>query len=221
MKKQNSFEEKKKFITGLENIFQTLLDKYVIPEFKEECHIYLKEEFIKVPKFTNIEYISQLQEEEKQNKIKKKLEKNKSNKKNIEVYLKSHLKETIIIQYDNTILDANFDLEIGESIKKIQEITDKIKQKQVEVLYYYILSGGYFNSIKETCENQGLSFKYHVNSELIEYKISMTYFLIKLYKKSNDFPRLQYLGVPIRYVQANWRLICEILEDDPVYWRNV
>ena len=220
-KRQRSEEDRISFAQGLNNIFQTILEKYIKEELKTEYLSYVQSELIKVPKFSSPDYIKKFRESETKYMEDKKQEIKNKHEMTIKTYLKDNIRDTIMVQYDNNVFNENFNLDLDLLMKKIHEFQDKINQKETEIFYYYIVTGGYFSSIKTSCEKEGLTFKTYIQSNACKYSISMVYFLIQLYKFVIDYPRLQYISIPIRYVKTNWKTICEVIKEEPDYWTNI
>ena len=52
------------------------------------------------------------------------------------------------------------------------------------------------------------------------YSRSEIYFMIKLYKLSEDFPRISFVTLPIRVMKAKFKLIEKLVLEDSDYWKN-
>ena len=49
----------------------------------------------------------------------------------------------------------------------------------------------------------------------------MVYFLIQLYKQALNFPRFQYVSIPIHYAKCKWKAIREVMTEYADYWRDL
>ena len=197
------------------------MDNYVIPEKKEECRTYLITEFQNVPLFSNVNTITELEKSILTSHEMKKMESKRIVKEEMLKKLKGSIRKQIIINYDNTTFNDDLNVDIETSFLKIAEYISRIKQKELEVFYYTIVIGGFMKRIKNICEESNLSFKSTIATKAYGYSISTIYFYIQLYDLSIQFPRIQYIVVPIRYIRANWKIFNECINEEAIYWNNV
>ena len=54
----------------------------------------------------------------------------------------------------------------------------------------------------------------------ISYSKSEIYFMINLYKLSEEFPRISFVTLSIRKMKAKFKLIRELVSKDSDYWKN-
>ena len=67
--------------------------------------------------------------------------------------------------------------------------------------------GNFIDSIKKTFPEYGYSKSY-------------IYFIIKLYNTASEYNKLAFTTFPLRKIRTNFKLICELIKKDEIFWKN-
>ena len=70
-------------------------------------------------------------------------------------------------------------------------------------------------------EEKGAQFINFVRKHMTSYSRSMIYFLRKLYNVTQDYNRLMYVTLGIGELKTNFKLIVELVAEEPVYCKNL
>lgn len=221
MKRQHSINERIEFAKGLPIVLKYISDNFVKEECKEEYQIFIENEFKKVPKFSDTTLLENMKTMT-ENKLKD-ITKLKKERKLIEVKEKiyNNISKSLIVQYCNEELNIDLSKNMESCFDEINVVTQKIKQKNTEIIYYYVIIGAYFQNIKDYCEKNNLSFKLILETRQCGYGKSTVYFSIQLYKFCIEYPKVQYLALPFNYIQSNWKSINKIVSDDSDFWNII
>ena len=168
----------------------------------------------KVRQFSDLQLIEGIEQELMMKKNNKKV----LEKENVMKKMKCNIKSKILVNFDFNSLNESYELPVNELFEKVEEYTQKIKQKKVEILYYYGIVGAFLDNIKNQCQTK-IDFKMALESHNCSHSLSNAYFIIQIYNLLTTYPKLQYCAISMHYLRAHWKIIQVILKEDEEFWQ--
>jgi len=121
---------------------------------------------------------------------------------------------------DDSVNETDVDT-LFTQIKSFQLNLISFKQNQI---YIYCLIGRNFKFLQNNFKKNPCKGKFIT---LVEekfpnekYSKSYIYFLIKLYKTTQEYNKLAYTSFPLRKILSNFKLICKLIEKDKIFWKD-
>jgi len=102
-----------------------------------------------------------------------------------------------------------------ECIESVNLLSRAIGDSRKKIVYYSSLQGELLKSVKEVTKSCGFTQLL----SLTQISKSYAYFLIKLSDLVQQYPKLMYCELPIRYFNRNFNAIKEVCENDPSKWQ--
>ena len=107
---------------------------------------------------------------------------------------------------------------VGNFEQSSQRDSDKLIEQLKEFEAYVKCMIGRNLFLLQKKKKKGAQFIKFVRKHMTSYSPSMIYFLMKLYNVTQDYNRLT-LG--IGELKTNFKLIAELVAEEPVYWKNL
>ena len=114
--------------------------------------------------------------------------------------------ETKFVVYDNYV--PNLENE-DTCLESLQELEKAIVGSRRRIVYFSCLQGEVLKRLKDITGK-----KMHQILKLTPYSQSQAYFLINMHKLSQDYSRIMYSYLPIRFFKNNLKTIISICESD-------
>ena len=102
-----------------------------------------------------------------------------------------------------------------ECIDSVNLLSRAIGDSRKKIVYYSSLQGELLKSVKEVTT----SYAFTQLLSLTQISKSYAYFLIKLSDLVQQYPKLMYCELPIRYFNQNFNAIKQVCEKDPSKWQ--
>ena len=102
-----------------------------------------------------------------------------------------------------------------ECIASVNLLSRAIGDSRKKIVYYSSLQGELLKSVKEVTT----SYAFTSLLSLTQISKSYTYFLIKLSALVQQYQKLMYCELPIRYFNQNFNAIKQVCEKDPSKWK--
>ena len=102
-----------------------------------------------------------------------------------------------------------------ECIASVNLLSRAIGDSRKKIVYYSSLQGELLKSVKEVTT----SYAFTQLLSLTQISKSYAYFLIKLSDLMQQYPKLMYCELPIRYFNQNFNAIKQVCEKDPSKWQ--
>ena len=102
-----------------------------------------------------------------------------------------------------------------ECIASVNLLSRAIGDSRKKIVYYSSLQGELLKSVKEVTT----SYAFTQLLSLTQISKSYAYFLIKLSDLVQQYPKLMYCELPIRYFNQNFNAIKQVCEKDPSKWQ--
>ena len=115
------------------------------------------------------------------------------------------------------------DAELSDPIKLIEQLKEfeaAIEANKRNEIYAKCLIGRNLVLLQKK-KKKGTQFINFVRKHMTSYSPSMIYFLMKLYNVTQDYNRLMYVTLGIGELKTNFKLIAELVAEEPVYWKNL
>ena len=115
------------------------------------------------------------------------------------------------------------DAKLSDPIKLIEQLKEfeaAIEANKRNEIYAKCLIGRNFVLLQKK-KKKGAQFIKFVRKHMTSYSPSMIYFLMKLYNVTQDYNRLMYVTLGIGELKTNFKLIAELVAEEPVYWKNL
>lgn len=115
------------------------------------------------------------------------------------------------------------DAELSDPIKLIEQLKEfeaAIEANKRNEIYAKCLIGRNLVLLQKK-KKKGAQFIKFVRKHMTSYSPSMIYFLMKLYNVTQDYNRLMYVTLGIGELKTNFKLIAELVAEEPVYWKNL
>ena len=100
-------------------------------------------------------------------------------------------------------------------IASVNLLSRAIGDSRKKIVYYSSLQGELLKSVKEVTT----SYAFTQLLSLTQISKSYAYFLIKLSDLVQQYPKLMYCELPIRYFNQNFNAIKQVCEKDPSKWQ--
>ena len=102
-----------------------------------------------------------------------------------------------------------------ECIASVNLLSRAIGDSRKKIVYYSSLQGELLKSVKDVTT----SYAFTQLLSLTQISKSYAYFLIKLSDLVQQYPKLMYCELPIRYFNQNFNAIKQVCEKDPSKWQ--
>ena len=105
-------------------------------------------------------------------------------------------------------------------IKQLKEYEAAIESNKQTEIYMKCMIGRNLKLIQKK-KKKGAVFINFVKKHLTSYSQSMIYFLMKLYDLATVYSRLMYVTLGIGVLKTKFKLVEELLEEEPDFWQNI
>ena len=102
-----------------------------------------------------------------------------------------------------------------ECIESVNLLSRAIGDSRKKIVYYSSLQGELLNRVKEVTT----PYSFTLLLSLTQISKSYAYFLIKLSDLVQQYQKLMYCELPIRYFNENFNAIKQVCEKDPSKWQ--
>jgi len=107
--------------------------------------------------------------------------------------------------------------------EQLKEYHSNIKSSKHLEVYLKCLMGRNLCEIHNSYKSKGrkANFMKFVKSNLTTYSDSEIYFMMKLHKLSEEFPRLMYVTLGTGVLKSKLKWVEQVMREDKVFWDNI